>query len=143
MIAFKNTAIPAKVVSLPLSAIIVAVWTFAIPVVVLMKPVGDVVYSGSSVIGEFVGYKLRNCSPILGSERGLIKVNGTWFEDIPFEFVDDQSPGSSKPPLMRSYFGWWQWSTDQEPTHVMMQIDHLCGSRQTVSTFGPYEVTNE
>lgn len=143
MTVFKNTATLAMAASLPLSAIIVVIWTFVVPVVMLMKPVGDVVYSGSSVVGEFVGYKLRNCSPIIGSERGLIKVDGIWFEDMPFEFIDNQSPVSSKSHLIRSYFGWWQWSTDQEPTHVMMQIDHLCGSRQITSTYGPYKTVIE
>ena len=142
MKAFKNVAIPALVVSLPTSTIVLLVWTFVIPVVIFMKPVGDVIHSGSSVIGEFVGFKLRDCSPILGSERGLMKIDNIWFEDIPFEFVDDQSPGSSKPPLMRSYFGWWKWSAVEKPTHVMMQIDHLCNHREVTSTFGPFEVTS-
>ena len=143
MKSFQKVAVPALVASVPITATILIVWTFAIPVVVFMKPVGDVIYSGSSVIGEFIGFKLRDCSPILGSERGLMKIDNVWFEDIPFEFVDDQSPGSSKPSLMRSYFGWWQWSAEKEPTHVMMQINHLCNHREITSTFGPFKVITQ
>lgn len=143
MKAFKNIMLPALISSIVITTVILMIWTFAIPVVIFMKPVGDVVYYGSSVIGEFTGFKLRDCSPILGSERGLMKVDGIWFEDIPFEFVNDKSPGSSKPPLMRSYFGWWEWSANQKPTHVMMQIDHLCDYRQITSTYGPFSVINE
>ena len=142
MKTLKKITIPAIIASVPITGIILGIWMFAVPVVIFMKPVGDVVHAGSSVIGEFIGFKLRNCSPILGSERGLMKINGIWYEDIPFEFVDDQSPGSSKPPRMRSYFGWWEWETESQPTQVMMQINHLCGSNKFTSNFGPFDVIN-
>lgn len=142
MKAFRKVAVPALVASLFISTTITGIWMFTVPVMIFMKPVGDVVHAGSSVIGEFIGFKLRDCSPILGSERGFMKINGVWYEDIPFEFVDDQSPGSSKPPRIRSYFGWWEWKTEGQPTQVMMQIDHLCGSNQFTSNFGPFDVIN-
>ena len=143
MKAFRKVAVPALVTSLLISTAITGIWTFTVPVVIFMKPVDVVVHTGSHVIGEFIGFKLRDCSPILGSERGLIKINGVWYEDIPFEFVDDQSPGSSKPPRMRSHFGWWEWKTEAQPTQAMMQIDHLCGSNQFTSNFGPLDVINQ
>lgn len=131
----------AVITAVAVSISVTLVWRYLTPVVVLMSPIEPLVQtSNNSIMGEFTGFKLKGCPPVSGSERGFMKLHGVWYEDVPFEFLGDISPGSSKPRWKFSYFGWWRWEPNSVPTEVMMQLDHICGDHKQTTTIGPFPV---
>lgn len=122
------------------ACLLAVVWYVLTPVVIAMAPKAPLTYDAPYVSGEFTGYKVRSCPPVAGSERGFVEVDGVWFDDVPFKFVDDPSPGSSKPSRVWSNFGRWEWSHKERPDAVLMEIDHTCNGQVRTSSYGPYEV---
>ena len=53
----------------------------------------------SYITAEVTGYKIRDCQVVRDSYVGWVYSGETWYE-IPFEFVDDDSPNSSKPSFI-------------------------------------------
>lgn len=92
------------------------------------------------VTARITGTKLRNCQPIVNSESGYMQIDGPPWYEIRFRFLDDISPGSSK-PVGDNDFGLWSWLDNGAATTLVMTISHICDGKLVLSTFGPFEVS--
>lgn len=122
-----------------LCVIFVSIFTSFVPVTVFMKA-ERWESTRSNITAEVIGYKIRDCLVVRGSYVGWVYSGNVWRE-IPFEFVNDETPNSSKPSTMdRQSFGLWQWGTQpRDGKLVKMTMQHNCnGSIQTTS-IGPFE----
>jgi hypothetical protein len=92
----------------------------------------------SSITADVVGFKIRDCDVVPGSSVGWVK-GSEWYE-VPFEFVDDDTPDSSKPATSaKQSFGLWRWVTRPvDGKLVKMTIQHKCDGVVRTTTAGPF-----
>jgi hypothetical protein len=110
--------------------------TFA-PVTVMMS-VKQWDGTRSSITAEVVGFKVRDCAVVKGSAVGWVK--GSEWHEVPFRFVDDDTPDSSKPATFeKQSFGLWRWKTRPiDGKLVKMTIQHECNGIVRTTTAGPF-----
>lgn len=114
-------------------------WELLAPVVGFMR-LDNVTRINGVVEGEVRGYKLKNCAVIGGTVVGWYKVNGEWVDGAPFEFVDDATPDSSRPPGRQS-FDVWRWSDIPDAaTDVRITLTHSCRFGLQVTTVGEWGI---
>ncbi|MGB1215388.1 MAG: hypothetical protein ACPG4X_18610 [Pikeienuella sp.] len=73
------------------------------------------------VEARFYGYKWLDWKPVRDSFAGEIKRGGKP-TDAAFDFIDDPTPGSSKPVGLRDFGVWRWWGVDIE--QVRMSMEH-------------------
>lgn len=110
-------------------------------VVVAMGPRADSWCKGPGYVqAHFDGYKMRDWWPVAGSFGGQVDT-GHEIIDVPFQFVADPTPASSKPTGWQS-FGIWRWY-DVAPEAVRLTMRHTNGDHETISAYGFYTVPAE
>lgn len=138
--AISKTIKPAVAVAGAIVLFGLVVWVYLIPVIVFMRPVSNLTFSNGNISSEFIGFKLKNCVPIFGSETGFVKIENRWYGDIDFYFAHGPKQGQSAPVFLENSYGTWVWKNEAIPSDVMMEINHVCGRRTIISRYGPFEV---
>jgi hypothetical protein len=135
---FKHHVISAFFGSL-LCIIFVNVVVSFIPITFLMS-VNEWKSTRSHITAEVMGYKVRDCQVVKGSFVGWVYSGEAWRE-IPFEFVNDSSPNSSKPATFdKQSFGSWRWHTQpRDGKSVKMTMQHSCNGAIQTTSIGPFE----
>lgn len=84
------------------------------------------------------GVKGRDCELIEKSWAGLVRPHlgrDEWHE-VPFVFLDDPTPGNSRPPGHHS-FGVWGWKTTTSDRFIVT-IAHICDGEKVTTVMGPF-----
>lgn len=104
-----------------------------LPVVATMD-LQNVTRSAGVVSGDVTGRKIKQCTVVGGSFLGWQKLHGVWSE-VPFAFVDDPSPNSTRPnSWARQSFDIWQWSgVSDEAQAVKLSLLHNCDGRLQIT----------
>lgn len=114
---------------------------FVSGVVIGMHPIQESWCRGEGYVqARFKGYKLKDWWPVAGSFGGQIRL-GERTPDVPFSFVNDPTPGSSK-PIGWQGFGIWRWEHGQ-PEAVRMTMRHTNGTDEVLSSFGFFDVPGD
>lgn len=110
-----------------------------LPVTVFMK-VTQWDRNKTTIRGEIEGYKVRDCAVVKNSFVGWAFISDKWHE-VPFTFVNDVSPNSSKPRgfFEKQSFGFWQWSTaPRYGKKIKMTMQHQCDGTIRTTEIGPF-----
>jgi hypothetical protein len=111
--------------------------TRVFPVVSSMH-VQDIQRFDDHVLIDVYGEKLRDCDPV--SFEGYSSQAGVLMKSA-LSFVDDVSPGSSRPKGLQA-FGTWEFELDDQPnaTSVIAVIEHDCGFWNVRTVLGPWGI---
>lgn len=106
--------------------------------VVYFPRASDWVFGDTHVSAHVSGFKTRNCRPV--HEGGRARIDGRMV-DVRFTFLDDPTPGSSKPLGWQS-FGVWDWEHPEGalPERVYLDMEHVCPNGVHVYSTWSFEV---
>lgn len=95
-------------------------------------------YQDGWIQSRVVGKKGRDCQFVKGSEAGLALQDGLWVE-VPFAFLGDVSPGSSR-PIGENDFGVWAWQVPEDTKSLLVTVRHECDGNIVSTSLGPFDV---
>lgn len=129
-------------VGLIIAALFIGIFNMTVPVAFGMTGYNER-FDGDKLLVDVWGFKLKDCDPYPGSYEGLAR-DGDALRPVPFEFIDDKTPDSSKPVSWfgMQYFGTWAWDVAAYPETpaVQMNMAHVCGDRVVDTVLGPFPV---
>lgn len=91
-------------------------------------------------IANIVATKIADCKFLANETSGWRFNNGLWHE-TKFEFLDDPSPGSTRPIGTQS-FGLWKYEIKPGDTQVRTTVCHLCSTKRICTTIGPFMISS-
>ncbi len=137
----------AAILTVLFSSLIQSIWYRAADVVWFEK--AELISLHLNIVQmKVLGYKVRNCHYIPGSEVGYTKGQEDYWIESKFQYIDDLSPDSNKPSsfLQRISFGIWEWNRVTPPnkgalTKVLATVSHDCGDGDIRTTrIGPFDL---
>ena len=111
------------------------------PVMAYVMPVSVWEFTDNTAMNHFAALKLRGCSRVPDSERGVAIIGGEKVEGLYVEYVDDDTPDSTF-PKGSFYVGAIRWTIDEDIDRlnkIGFRMLHDCGLNDVESEFW-YEV---